>query len=79
MWEKELKYINGLGKLYPAFRDCYGEIVYENYVSCYAQAAWVVWLCVNNLKQRIPSLEKFIRKCNPGVWEIYRESFGVEK
>ena len=27
MWEKELKIIEGLGKLYPEFKDWYGYIV----------------------------------------------------
>ena len=80
MWKKERKIIDGLGKLYPKFEDCWIDDIY--YTECRsnnrARACWVYMLCTEHLNQRIPSLEEYIRKNNPNSWRWYKEHFGME-
>ena len=82
MWEKEIKIIDGLGKLYPEFIDYDGYLIrYRRYrTSYFAKSAWLVWLCTDHLNQRIPSLEPFIaegsKEC---AWGYYKEYFGIKE
>ena len=80
MWEKELKIVEGLGKLYPEFEDRYvGTIIYSMHKwDNWDKSRWVYCLCVYHLNQRIPSLEKFIEKHCGSAWFYYYNYFKIE-
>ena len=80
MWEKELKIIAGLGKLYPAFDNGAGYIIKysENNDTNNYCALWVCWLCRFHLNQRIPTLENFIGSHEYWGWFRYKEHFGIK-
>ena len=81
-WEKELKMINGLAKMYPVFKHpLNSNVLFHNYeASKPLLALWVYYLCKYGLEQRIPSLERFIRKHGVGdLWFNYMKHFGMIK
>ena len=80
MWEKEEKMIKGLGKLYPRFVDKWEiTIKYEDYNSFnYDKAMWVYLLCAAYLKQRILTLEGYIKTHCQHAWTWYKIYFGVK-
>ena len=77
MWEKELKIIEGLGKLYPEFKNSYGvTIAYEGFQRDFGDIGW--WVCmlsVYHLKQRVPSLEYFLKHNTVIAWDWYTNHF----
>ena len=80
-WEKELKLIAGLAKLYPTFKAGHkGSIInYDRFVSCDMwKAWWVCILCVHHLGYRIPSLEMFIREHDTCEWYWYEQHFRIK-
>ena len=80
MWEKELKIIDGLGKLYPDFSDDLDiRVRYEEYGDdILSKSFWLTWLCEDHLKSRLPSLEKFLRRNNKEAWNWYRAYFKMD-
>ena len=82
MWEKELKMIEGLGKLYPEFEEGNRlSIIYERFdEDKWDKAYWVFLLCKYHLNRRIPSLENFIRKTGISdyVWKCYSYHFRIK-
>ena len=81
MWEKEIKIIDGLGKLYPEFVDCFGDIIrYEKFrADDWDKAYWVYYLCRYGLNQRIPSLEIYIKKFDHRGWYHYNRYFRIKE
>ena len=85
VWEKELRIIKGLQKLYPELKNDWGNPVpfpttYDLYLTDMQEKSWWLYLlCKYHLKQRIPSIENFMRKTNGSAWWWYSRLFGVEK
>ena len=82
IWEKELKIIEGLGRLYPEFssEDWLDTIKYAQHLGDnYNTSYWVYMLCKYHLNQQIPNLENFIKRHSSKVWRRYTEHFGIEE
>ena len=80
MWEKEEKMIRGLMKLYPEIDSFRDDVKYyaKNFRGEHEQGYWVYLLCTYHLDQRIPILEKYIKRYS-GTWGAYRRYFEIEK
>ena len=76
----ELKIIEGLGKLYPAFETDYGTTLH--YTEFSRDIPWRTWwiyqLCRYHLKQRIPSLEDYIKENCEYDWLQYVMHFNID-
>ena len=79
MWEKEIRIVNGLGKLYPRFRTNWGlSLTFKLWDGNFQQKAWWVGcLCRHQLGQRLPNLEKFIKYNDFRAWCVYKTQFGL--
>ena len=80
MWEKELKIIDGLGRLYPTYIDKWDRLIsYKIYGGAnHLKVWWVYWLCRDQLNQRITSLERYIQRYESVAWDCYKNYFGME-
>ena len=80
MWEKEIKIIEGMGRLYPVFSNVWiDDVYYAKYrVNNHSRAAWVYMLCRWYLDYRIPSLEKFMKTYGDYAWRYYKSYFEIE-
>ena len=81
MWEKERKFVAGLGKLYPEFLDRYKTPVkYNKYNNeDYWRVFWVLLLCTDHLNLRLPSLEEYIKSIDREDWRDYKTYFGIKE
>ena len=81
MWEKEEKIIAGLGKMYPMCKIVMGYgFSYRNLSHDPRNRAWfIVWLCDERLKHRLPSLENYIKMNNPAAWTYYKCCFRIKE
>ena len=80
MGKKDKNFIESLGRLYPEFPDAQGwPIRYKNYIFEHDQAYWISMLCVEYLNQRIPRIEKHIKRKSVTGWSCYKMHFGIEE
>ena len=79
MWEKEEKIIEGLGLLYSDFPVNDFRIRFRFYCKNGREKVWwLYWLCVHHLKQRMASLEGYMKYYNQSHWHWYKAHFGIE-
>ena len=81
-WEKEIKIVKGLRKLYPVIDVPWGKVDYDRFVDVdnnFWKVWWLYWLCVHHLKQRMASLEGYMKYYNQSHWHWYKAHFGIEE